>query len=114
VTPEEKRRDSSLRRVYNLTLEEYRRILMMQGGRCFVCERELSGISNPVDHEHVSGQIRGILCSYCNHRVVGRQRDWRIAQRVADYLREPPAVRVIGVRVVPRKKPKRKVKKVIL
>jgi DNA-directed RNA polymerase subunit RPC12/RpoP len=108
MTPAEKTRDSTLRRVYNLTLDEYRSILARQGGRCSVCLKELTGISNPVDHDHVSGVVRGILCSYCNHRIVGRARDWALMQRVADYLHNPPAVTTLGVRVVPKKKPKRR------
>lgn len=114
MTPSEKQRDSSLRRTYGLTLDEYRRILAVQGFRCFVCEKPLEGISNPLDHDHVSGLIRGILCTYCNHRVVGRARDWRIMQRVTDYLKHPPALDVIGPRMVPKKPPRKRVKKLCI
>lgn len=101
-------RDRALRRVFNITLSEYKLVLAAQGGCCFICLKPLEGFSNPVDHDHTSGQVRGILCTYCNRYRVGNFRDWEIVQRIADYLRNPPAKRTLGVRLVPKKKPVRK------
>jgi DNA-directed RNA polymerase subunit RPC12/RpoP len=101
-------RDRYLRRTYNLTLDEYKRILASQGGCCFICGKVLDGLSNPVDHDHISGLVRGVLCTYCNHRVVGKLRDYKVAERIAEYLKNPPANRVIGTRLVPKKKSKRR------
>jgi DNA-directed RNA polymerase subunit RPC12/RpoP len=103
MTEAERRRDSYLKRTYNISLTEYLAILAAQGHRCCICLKELSGISNALDHDHKTGVVRGILCAYCNHRVLGRLTDWEIAQRMADYLREPPAVRVLGIRATPKK-----------
>jgi hypothetical protein len=104
----ERTRDLSLQRTYGITLAEYREILAAQGGRCPICTKALTGWSNPVDHDHKTGVVRGILCTYCNRRRVGQQTDWEIAQRIADYLKHPTARRVIGPRTVPKKKPKRR------
>ena len=101
-------RDLYLRRVYNITLAEYRQILEIQGGKCPVCEKELSGISHPVDHDHKTGVVRGILCTYCNQRVIGRHRLWEVFHRAAKYLKDNPARRVVGSRQVPPKKRKRR------
>lgn len=103
LNPIEKRRDAYLRRIYNISLSEYLLILDDQGFKCCLCLKDLEGISNPVDHDHKSGVVRGILCPYCNHRVLGRMTDWQVAQRMADYLREPPAVYALGERKVPKK-----------
>lgn len=105
---DEAARDRALRRVFNITLSEYKMILAAQGGRCFICLKALDGFSNPVDHDHVSGQVRGILCTEDNRYTVGSLTDWQVAQRVADYLRHPPAQRVLGKRFVPKFSPKRK------
>lgn len=110
----ERARDLSLRRTYGITLAEYKSIVAAQHGRCPICLKPLEGISNPVDHDHVTGVVRGVLHTYCNHRVLGRLRDWEVAERMAWYLKEHPARRAVGHRQVPKKKPrKRKPKPVI-
>lgn len=101
-------RDLALRRVFGITLEEYKQILAAQGHKCPVCEKELSGISNPVDHDHKTGVVRGILCTYCNRRRVAQHTDWEIVYRMYRYLKDHPARRVVGSRRVPPKKPKRR------
>lgn len=104
----EHQRDLYLRRTYNIDLSEYKAILAAQGHKCPVCEKPLSGLSNPVDHDHVTGVVRGVTCTYCNHRVIGRHRDWAVLHRAAMYLKDNPARRVTGSRTVPKKKPKKR------
>ena len=37
---------------------------------CGICgKRNLSGKNQHIDHDHLSGQIRGILCASCNVKV---------------------------------------------
>lgn len=108
VDPKERARDAYLRRVYGISLEEYKAVLAAQGHKCPVCLKPLSGISNPVDHDHFTGILRSVCCTYCNRRVIGQHRDWKKIQRLADYLRNPPAIRVIGRRQVPKKKPRKR------
>jgi hypothetical protein len=51
--------------------------------------------------------IRGLLCLWCNHKLLGGARERVDVLRSAiAYLSEPPASAVIGEVVVP-KKPKR-------
>lgn len=60
-------RRSYLKRKYGITLEEYDEKLAEQGGVCAVCSREpRPDISLHVDHDHETGQIRGLLCFRCN------------------------------------------------
>lgn len=101
-------RDLALRRTFGITLAEYKLILAAQGGRCPVCLKELSGISNPVDHDHKTGIVRGVLCTYCNRRRVAQHNDWQLVDRMSKYLKDHPARRVVGSRQVPPKKPKRR------
>lgn len=107
-TDAEKKRDLYLRRMYNITLTEYFAILESQDNKCCICQKPLSGISNAVDHDHKTGIVRGILCAYCNHWNLGRLTDWELVQRMADYLREPPAVALLGARITPKKSPRKR------
>jgi hypothetical protein len=49
---------------HGLSLEDYERILSAQGGRCAICRSER--IDLRIDHDHVGGRVRGILCNGCN------------------------------------------------
>lgn len=99
-------------RTYGITLADYDTILAHQGGKCGICRRPpRAGETFHVDHEHASGQagpVRGILCPYCNTRLVGRLKSHERAQALADYLREPPATAALGRTVVAPGRPKKK------
>jgi recombination endonuclease VII len=87
-----RKRDLYLRRTYGMTLADYYVLLDYQDGKCFMCGKEpRPGENLTVDHDHISRRVRGLLCTYCNRRVIGRHRDWQVLQRAADYLRHPPA-----------------------
>ena len=63
----EKIRDRKKTKKHGLTLEEFNTILKAQDGKCAVCRTTDWGLVGPcVDHNHKTGEIRGILCSGCN------------------------------------------------
>lgn len=58
---------------YKLTIEDYDTMLKDQGGVCAVCgNHEMAttkhgGVKRlAVDHNHSTGEVRGILCNKCN------------------------------------------------
>lgn len=67
------RRRSHLMVTYGITLEQYDEMLAVQGGVCKGC-----GTPTPVgrrkhfdvDHDHETGEVRGLLCSPCNTKDV--------------------------------------------
>jgi len=60
----------SLKVRYGLTLEDYDRMLEDQDGKCAICgDIEPSGRRLAVDHDHHTGNIRGLLCLRCNTRL---------------------------------------------
>lgn len=81
---------ASLKRNYNITVEQYNEMLEKQNGCCAICERprELFERRLSVDHNHATNEIRGLLCTYCNHRVVGRHRDGALLRKIADYVEQ--------------------------
>lgn len=72
-----------LQKTYGLSLESFNTLLESQGNRCAICQ----GVSEfCVDHDHDTGQVRGILCQSCN-RALGMMKDNpSIAQQAAEYL----------------------------
>lgn len=88
-------------RTYGITAEEYATLLAAQQGACAICKQKRSYRLN-VDHCHSTGRVRGLLCRLCNGRLLTAARDNpETLRRGADYLENPPAVAVIGERLVP-------------
>lgn len=59
-------RERTLRYRYGLTPDEYASLLAQQNGGCGICGAPPGKKPLHVDHEHSSGQIRGLLCARCN------------------------------------------------
>jgi Recombination endonuclease VII len=59
-------RSEHLKRKFGLTLDEYDQLLEAQGGGCAICGAKPGKISLHVDHDHETGEIRGLLCFRCN------------------------------------------------
>lgn len=88
---------------YNITAGEYEALLAAQDGKCAGCKQERQYLL-PVDHCHKTLIVRGLLCKRCNGRVLPAVRDDpQILRWLADYLENPPALSVIGRRIVPEK-----------
>lgn len=64
-----KQRAQSLKKEYNLTIEEWEKMFEIQKGRCKICNRHQSEFARRLhtDHDHITGQVRGLLCAKCNH-----------------------------------------------
>lgn len=60
-----KRRKGTTRRTYNLSLTDLDEMLAEQDHQCPICHKEI-GLSACVDHDHLRGNIRGMLCNKCN------------------------------------------------
>ena len=83
-------RKTTLKRLYGITLDQYDEMLEKQNGCCAICDRHRDEFDRnfSVDHNHATGEIRGLLCTYCNHRVVGRHRDGNLLRKIADYIEQ--------------------------
>lgn len=70
----------SLMRFYGMTVAEYGEMMVKQGGVCAICSKPEDRKANgevralSVDHCHDSGDVRGLLCSFCNS-VLGQAKD---------------------------------------
>lgn len=66
--PGEVHRGYRLKRLFGLTIAQYDEMLASQDGRCAICGTDKPGGKGAfhVDHDHKTGQVRGLLCSPCN------------------------------------------------
>jgi hypothetical protein len=84
---------------YGLSLDDYERMVARQHGRCAVCKRReafTDGRSWCIDHDHVTGQVRGLLCSDCNRAVGLFQDDPKIIGRAGRYVERHRQMQLFG------------------
>lgn len=82
-----RRHETHVGKVYGLGPGEYDRLKAFQGGKCAICRRA-TGASRAlsVDHDHVTGQVRGCLCRPCNSMLGHARDDTRFFERTIAYL----------------------------
>ncbi len=56
---------------YGITLEDYNQMFIEQEGKCAICGKHQSELQRAlfVDHDHNTGEVRGLLCNNCNAGV---------------------------------------------
>ena len=78
--------ESKLKRKYGMTLDEYEQLFEAQGGVCAICSEHRGKYPLTVDHNHITGAIRALVCSKCN-TLLGMADDRPdILRKAADYL----------------------------
>jgi len=79
-------RAQHLKNAYGISEDEYRAILSAQGGCCAICLNVDKG-NLSVDHDHVTNEIRGLLCKKCNCAIGLLYDDPQRIDRAAKYIR---------------------------
>jgi len=84
------RRASKLKTNYGMTQEDYNKMFAEQDGKCAICEipQEQCKRAFAVDHDHVTGKPRGLLCYNCNHGLADFKDSPASLERAIKYLRE--------------------------
>lgn len=89
-------RRMNLKRSHGMTPEQYDEMLAAQGGVCASCLMPETVVSNgtlnslPVDHDHATGQRRGLLCHRCNRALGLLQDDPLVIEQLLAYRRRYP------------------------
>lgn len=86
-----------LKKWFNITLEEYERILAFQGGVCAICKQpSKSGKALAVDHDHKTGEVRGLLCPMCNRAIAAFRDNIDRLENAVTYFRSSPVAGALG------------------
>ena len=87
----ERARWYNIKRLYGISQAEYEELLHEQEHRCGICKRHESEFEKKlsVDHDHKNFFIRGLLCTFCNSRFLGRNSDPELFRAAANYLEKP-------------------------
>jgi hypothetical protein len=78
-----------------LAQKQYEAMVAAQGGVCAICgneetadDRWLSGLKLlRVDHDHVTGKVRGFLCHSCNTGIGKLRDDPGVIEKALNYVR---------------------------
>lgn len=89
--------DAMVQKTYGLGPGDYERLYEAQGGRCAVAKCRATGKTKrlAVDHNHATGEVRGLLCGVHNQLIGYNQDSPEVFDSLAEYLRNPPARRVL-------------------
>jgi Autographiviridae endonuclease VII len=84
-------REWNFKNKYGISIEEYNKMLDEQDGKCLICDtREPKGSHNTfnVDHCHITGNVRGLLCWSCNSGMGKFNDDIGLLEKVILYLKK--------------------------
>jgi hypothetical protein len=82
-----KLRDANCKRLYGIPLEEKERMFEAQGSVCASCGSTESGGQWCLDHDHLTDEIRGVVCRPCNLILGFAQDSIEHLNKVAAYLK---------------------------
>ena len=60
-------RNNTLKSRYGITAKEHKSIWQKQNGCCDLCGSPLQYENVHTDHNHITNNIRGLVCQQCNH-----------------------------------------------
>lgn len=76
--------------IKDMSYERYEEMLIEQDNRCKICSTHNDDLTRKlaVDHNHDTGEVRGLLCSQCNYFLGIVSNNIDIFTKSVDYLKE--------------------------
>lgn len=86
-------KNNYLQSTYNISELDLHALHTNQHGRCAICNTSIDlserlKRSACVDHDHVTGKVRGLLCNHCNRGLGMFQDNVDVLQNAITYLQE--------------------------
>lgn len=84
----EKYKKQKLRSRYKLSNDTLQKMIISQQSKCAICDKEakFGRYGLVVDHCHITGQVRGLLCNTCNSGIGMLKDSLDLVYKAADYL----------------------------
>jgi hypothetical protein len=84
----DKVRENKLKKSYKISLIKYNEIFEKQMGCCAICGIHQNDLKHnlSVDHNHLTGNVRGLLCNKCNRGIGYLNDDIEILKKAVEYL----------------------------
>lgn len=83
---------------YGLTQEQYEAMKAKTNNTCYICRRPPAKRALHIDHNHKTGQVRGLLCHMCNRFLIGKMGDRpdavELFKRAVEYLEGKPMKKI--------------------
>jgi len=78
----------AMKQNYGLTEPQFQDLMNLQKGVCKICSKDfgLQKKSAFVDHDHLTGDVRGLLCQQCNSLLGYARDDIHVLLKAATYL----------------------------
>jgi Recombination endonuclease VII len=85
------RHGQHVEKTYGIGPEAWNDLLKLQDGKCAICRKRQLDRTIATDHDHKTGDVRGLLCKRCNHDLLGAAFDSvNILRAAIHYLENPP------------------------
>lgn len=85
------RRNYEYKKKYGITLIQYNELLQKQNNACAICKKTKAGTRRKhfvVDHNHSTGNVRGLLCYGCN-RALHTLDNFQLLAAATEYIKTP-------------------------
>lgn len=90
------KRNQRFVRNYGVSLDDYEAQYAAQAGMCSICGQLNETLH--IDHNHQSGDVRGLLCHNCNTAIGQLNDDEDRLLAAIMYLRNPPGINGCGAK----------------
>lgn len=88
----DKVKNMNLKKNYGITLKDYNKMLANQNNKCSICDKEHKEDTKEtrlnVDHCHVTGKVRELLCGMCNKGLGHYKDNYEWLLKAAAYVKK--------------------------
>lgn len=91
------RQKKSRLKKYGLTETAFDMMFLLQNCKCAICDKLFINRSSAyIDHDHASGNVRGLLCAQCNYGLGQFGDNPKLMIRATTYILKTNEIRYIG------------------